>query len=170
VEEGKLKARSYQDVAIGAVFGLGGLFVLSQALAIQSMPGLPVGPGLFPTITGAAMAFFGLVLAVQGWLVAPEEDVPLLPAATPGETAFLYVPPKFFSLFVLGILGSILTSILVMPYLGFLITGALFTFAVVLLSGGTLRAALVFSPIAALATYAIFFFGFRVPLPRGILG
>lgn len=165
-----MKARNYPDIAIGGVFALGGLFVLSQALAIHSMPGLPVGPGLFPTITGGAMAFFGLVLVAQGWLLAPEEDVPLLPDEAAGEDAVLYATPKFFSPFVLGILGSILASILLMPVLGFLITGVLFTFGVVLLSGGKLRSALVFSPIAAVAIYAMFAYGFRVPLPRGILG
>lgn len=165
-----MKARNYPDIAIGGVFALGGLFVLSQALAIHSMPGLPVGPGLFPTITGGAMAFFGLVLVAQGWLLAPEEDVPLLPDEAAGEDAVLYAAPKFFSPFVLGILGSILASILLMPVLGFLITGVLFTFGVVLLSGGKLRSALVFSPIAAVAIYAMFAYGFRVPLPRGILG
>lgn len=165
-----MKARNYPDIAIGGVFALGGLFVLSQALAIHSMPGLPVGPGLFPTITGGAMTFFGLVLVAQGWLLAPEEDVPLLPDEAAGEDAVLYAAPKFFSPFVLGILGSILASILLMPVLGFLITGVLFTFGVVLLSGGKLRSALIFSPIAAVAIYAMFAYGFRVPLPRGILG
>ena len=165
-----MKARNYPDIALGGVFTLGGLFVLSQALAIHSMPGLPVGPGLFPTITGGAMAFFGLVLVVQGWLLAPDEDVPLLPEEASGEDAVLFAPPKFFSPFVLGILASVLASILVMPYLGFLLTGVLFVFAIVLLSGGKLRAALVFSPIAAFAIYAIFVYGFRVPLPRGLVG
>jgi putative tricarboxylic transport membrane protein len=165
-----LKARNYQDVALGAVFTLGGLFILSQALAIRSMPGLPVGPGLFPTLTGGAMVFFGLVLSVQGWLVAPDHDLPLLPDAASGEPAVLYAPPKFFSPFVLGILACTLASIFLMPVLGFLVTGLLFVFAIVLLSGGRLLSALIFSPIAAMAIYAIFAFGFRVPLPRGILG
>ncbi|UXN75790.1 hypothetical protein N8D56_26500 (plasmid) [Devosia sp. A8/3-2] len=52
-----MKARNYPDIATGAVFTLGGLFILSRALSIHSMPGLPVGPGLFPTVTGGAMAF-----------------------------------------------------------------------------------------------------------------
>ena len=165
-----MKARNYPDIALGGVFTLGGLLVLSQALAIHSMPGLPVGPGLFPTITGGAMAFFGLVLVVQGWLVAPDEDVPLLPDEASGEQAALYARPKFFSPFVLGVLASTAASIFLTPVLGFLITGVLFVFAIVLLSGGKLRSALIFSPIAAFAIYAIFVYGFRVPLPRGILG
>ncbi|QQR38501.1 tripartite tricarboxylate transporter TctB family protein [Devosia rhizoryzae] len=165
-----MKARNYPDIAIGGVFALGGLLVLSQALAIHSMPGLPVGPGLFPTITGGAMAFFGLVLVVQGWLMAPDEEVSLLPEEASGEDAVLFAAPSFFSPFVLGILGSVLASILVMPVLGFLVTGVLFVFAVVLLSGGKLLTAVIFSPIAAFAIYAIFAYGFRVPLPRGILG
>ncbi len=170
MEEGPLKARNYPDIALGAAFTPGGLFILSQALSIHAMPGLPVGPGLFPTITGGAMAFFGLVLTVQGWLLTPDEDAPLLPEESSGEQAVLYAPPNFFSPFVLGTLGCVLASILLMPLLGFLITGLLFTFAIVLLSGGKLPSALVFSPLAAIAIYAMFAYGFRVPLPRGILG
>jgi putative tricarboxylic transport membrane protein len=170
VEEGQLKARNYQDLTLGIIFALGGLIILNQALAIHSMPGLPVGPGLFPTVTGGAMAFFGAVLALQGWLAAPDQDLPLLPEEASGEPSVLYAAPKFFSPFVLGILGCTLASILLMPVLGFLVTGVLFTFAVVLLSGGRLISALVFSPVATLAIYAIFAFAFRVPLPRGILG
>lgn len=165
-----MKTRNYQDIALGGVFAAGGLLILSQALTIHSMPGLPVGPGLFPTLTGAAMAFFGAVLVIQGWLTAPDEDVPLLPEEASGEAAVLYAPPKFFSPFVLGILGCTLASIVLMPVLGFLITGLLFTFAVVLLSGGKLLPALIFSPIAAGVIYAIFAYGFRVPLPRGLVG
>lgn len=165
-----MKARNYKDAALGAVFALGGVFVLSQALAIHSMPGLPVGPGLFPTITGGAMTFFGLVLVVQGWLLAPDDDVPLLPEEASGEQAVLFAPPKFFSFFVLGVLASTAASIFLMPILGFLVTGLLFTFAIILLSGGRLRSALIFSPIAAVTIYAMFAYGFRVPLPRGILG
>lgn len=170
MEEGQLRARNYPDIAVGSVFILGGLFVLSQALVIHSMPGLSVGPGLFPTMTGGAMVFFGLVLVVQAWFVALEADVPLLPEEASGSQVVLYAPLKFISPFVLGILGAVLASILLMPVLGFLVTGVLFTFAVVLLSGGKLRAALIFSPIAAVAIYGMFAFGFRVPLPRGILG
>lgn len=165
-----MKARNYPDMAIGGVFAVGGLVVLSQALAIQSMPGLPVGPGLFPTITGAAMALFGLVLVVQSWLTAPEEETSLLPEEASGETAALYAAPKFFSPFVLGILGCVLASIFLIPTLGFLLTGLLFVFAIVLLSGGKLLTALIFSPIATIFIYAVFAYGFRVPLPRGILG
>ena len=168
-----MKTRDYPDLALGAVFTLGGLFVLSQALAIQGMPGLPVGPGLFPTITGAAMALFGAILAVQSWMTNPSAEMDLVPEghAPDGEEEIeAFKSPGFFSPFVLGILGATLASIFLMPVLGFLITGLIYTFVIVLLGGGRWLSALIFSPLAALTVYAMFAYGFRVPLPRGLLG
>lgn len=168
-----MRTRNYPDLALGAIFTLGGLFVLSQALAIPSMSGLPVGPGLFPTVTGAAMALFGAVLALQSWLTSPASEMDLVPEgqAPDGEEQIeAFKSPGFFSPFVLGILAATLASIFLMPILGFLVTGLLYSFVIVLLGGGRLLSALIFSPIAAITVYAIFAYGFRVPLPRGLLG
>ena len=38
------------------------------------------------------------------------------------------------------------------------------------MSGGRWLSAIIFSPIATYAIYAMFTYGFRVPLPRGLLG
>lgn len=165
-----MRAHSYADSALGVAFAVGGALVFGQAMGIKSMPGLPVGPGLFPAITGAAMVAFGLVLAAQGWFAARVRDTPLLPKEQSAETAASHERRSYFGPFVVGILAAIAASTLLMPVLGFLITGALFVFAVVLLSGGRLISAFVFSPIASAAIYAMFAFGFRVPLPRGLLG
>lgn len=165
-----MRARNYADSALGVAFAAGGALVLTQAMGINSMPGLPVGPGLFPTITGAAMVAFGLVLAAQSWFAARVRDTPLLPKEASGEPAAFQAPRSFFCPFVVGILAAVTASIFLMPVLGFLITGALFVFAVVLLSGGRLVSALVFGPLASAVIYAMFAFGFRVPLPRGLLG
>jgi len=162
-----MKSRSYADVALGVVFALGGLFVLSQALTIRSMPGMPVGPGLFPTITGAAMALFGLVLAVQAWF-APETEEPLL--VSEGSEAPPAPKSSLLNPFALGILACVAASIVLIPVLGFLIAGTLLTFAVVLISGGRWLTALIFAPVATALVYAAFVYGFRVPLPHGFLG
>jgi len=158
-----MTSRNHPDVALGAIFALSGLAIFSQALSIRSMPGLPVGPGLFPAITGGAMLLFGALLAVQSWATPADRE------ALDGD-AQRASGGGFFSPFVLGVLLATLASIFAMPVLGFVITALLYTFAIVILGGGRWVAALIFSPIATAAVYALFAQGFRVPLPRGLLG
>ena len=143
------------DSALGVVFVLGGAAILQQALAMQTLPGMNVGPGLFPSIVGAGMAIMGVALTIQGWIVrdTPEDE------AQPLVTWF-----------ALGIVAALVVVTLVMPYLGFLVAGTLFAVVVVLLSGGKWLSAVIFSPIAAASIYFTFTALMRVPLPRGILG
>lgn len=143
------------DSALGVVFALGGAAILQQALTMQALPGMNVGPGLFPSIVGAGMAIMGVALAIQGWIVrdTPEDEVPPL-----------------VTWFAVGIVVALAATILAMPYLGFLIAGTLFSIAVVLMSGGKWLSAIIFSPIATAGIYYLFMSGFRVPLPRGLLG
>lgn len=143
------------DSALGVIFALGGAAIFQQALTMQPLPGMNVGPGLFPSIVGAGMAIMGVALAIQGWLVqeAPEEG------ARPLVT--------WFAVGVVVVLGA---TIFAMPYLGFLIAGTIFSVVIVLLSGGKWLSALIFSPIATAGIYYLFMSGFRVSLPRGILG
>ena len=143
------------DSALGVIFALGGAAILQQALAMQSLPGMNVGPGLFPSIVGAGMAIMGVALTIQGWIVrdTPEDDAPPL-----------------VTWFAVAIVVALAATILAMPYLGFLVAGTLFGVGIVLLSGGKWLSAVIFSPIAAAAIYFTFTAIMRVPLPRGILG
>ena len=143
------------DSALGVVFALGGAAILQQALTMQALPGMNVGPGLFPSIVGAGMAIMGVALTIQGWIVrdVPEDDAPSL-----------------LSWFAVGVVVALAVTILAMPFLGFLIAGTLFSVAIVLMSGGKWLSAVIFSPIATAIIYYLFMTGFRVPLPRGILG
>ncbi|MDV3253356.1 tripartite tricarboxylate transporter TctB family protein [Devosia sp. BK] len=143
------------DSALGVIFALGGAAILQQALAMQALPGMNVGPGLFPSIVGAGMAIMGVALTIQGWIVrdTPEDE------AQPLVTWF-----------AVAIVVALAATILAMPYLGFLVAGTLFAVGIVLLSGGKWLSAVIFSPIAATAIYFTFNAVMRVPLPRGILG
>lgn len=143
------------DSALGVVFALGGAAVLQQALTMQALPGMNVGPGLFPSIVGAGMAIMGVALTIQGWIVrdTPEDEAPPL-----------------VTWFAIGVVVSLAAVILAMPYLGFLVAGTLFSVVVVLLSGGKWLPAVIFSPIATATIYFVFTAAMRVPLPRGILG
>lgn len=144
------------DSVLGLVFALSGLAILSQALMLHPLPGMNVGPGLFPSIVGFGMALMGAGLAVQGWLTRgdPDEDD----------------APPLLTWFAAGVVAVLIGAILLIPFLGFLIAGTIFSIAVVLMSGGRWLPALVFSPIATGAIYALFTMGLRVPLPRGFLG
>lgn len=148
------------DSVLGALFAIGGVAILFVAMGYAPIAGMSVGPGLFPSITGGAMVLFGVVLAVQAWLLrnAVDEDE--------GDVA----PPPFVTMFAIAIVVAILAVILLMPFLGFLVGGVLFSIAIVRMSGGKWLSAIIFSPIATYAIYAMFTYGFRVPLPRGLLG
>jgi putative tricarboxylic transport membrane protein len=143
------------DSALGVVFALGGAAILQQALTMQTLPGMNVGPGLFPSIVGAGMAIMGVALTIQGWVVrdTPEDEAPPL-----------------VTWFAIGVVASLVAVILAMPYLGFLVAGTLFSVGVVLLSGGKWLSAVIFSPIATTTIYFVFTAAMRVPLPSGILG
>ncbi|RZA15310.1 MAG: tripartite tricarboxylate transporter TctB family protein [Proteobacteria bacterium] len=129
--------------------------MLQQALTMHALPGMNVGPGLFPSIVGTGMAIMGAALSIQGWI---ERD------ARQDETGPLLT---WYAIAVVVALGI---TIFVMPYLGFLVTGVLFSAVIVLISGGKWLSALIFSPIATAVIYYLFTMMFRVPLPRGILG
>lgn len=143
------------DSALGVIFALGGAAILQQALTMSTLPGMNVGPGLFPSIVGAGMAIMGVALAIQGWMVrdTPEDEAPPL-----------------VTWFAIGVVAALVAVILAMPYLGFLIAGTLFAAGIVMLSGGRWLSALIFSPIASSLIYFTFTAVMRVPLPRGILG
>lgn len=143
------------DSVLGLLFALAGAAILQQALNMHPLPGMNVGPGLFPSIVGGAMALMGVALTIQGWVVrdVPEEDAPPL-----------------VTWFAIGIVAAIAAVIFVMPYLGFLVAGTIFSVVIVLLSRGGWLPALIFSPIATATIYYLFTWAMRVPLPRGLLG
>jgi putative tricarboxylic transport membrane protein len=143
------------DSVLGILFALAGAAILQQALTLQALPGMNVGPGLFPSIVGGGMALMGVALAIQGWIVRDE----------PEEEA-----PPLVTWFAVGIVVAIAIAIVAMPWLGFLVAGTIFSVAVVLLSRGGWLPALIFSPIATATIYYLFTAALRVPLPRGLLG
>ena len=142
------------DSVLGLLFALGGVAIFQQALSLHPLPGMNVGPGLFPSIVGLAMALMGTALTIQGWVVRdePEEAPPLI------------------TWFAVGIVVAIIGAIVAMPYLGFLVAGTIFSIGIVLISRGGWLSALIFSPIATAAIYFTFTTVLRVSLPHGLLG
>lgn len=157
------KPGKLSDVVLGLIFICVGAVAFSLAMGYRNMPGMPVGPGFFPRIVAGGMVLFGLVLVLQGWLArpvlaeGPSDDDPLARGGLDWTYAGL-------------LLGAIVATIFLMPVLGFLVTGFIFCVFIVRLSGGNWLSALIFSPVMTYLTYLAFHNGFRVPLPRGILG
>ncbi|MBJ3774288.1 tripartite tricarboxylate transporter TctB family protein [Acuticoccus mangrovi] len=152
------------DIAIGAAFALGGVGIVLHAAGLKSMPGMVVGSGLFPTITGAGMAVFGLVLAAGAALrshrMRADGEEPL--AAT---AAF-----KTLSLYGLAVLALLLALVAAMPSVGFPVAGVVLATLVARLGGAGWLGALAFAVVATGTLYVTFVHGLGVPLPAGLIG
>jgi len=161
-----MRSVNVQDAVIGSLFTLLGVAVLYFSSGLKAMPGMVVGPGFFPQVTGAGLALFGAVLVTLSlWGRQDEAEDGTLTTTQPSEK-----PSLANRLFSPVLLLSILVLIVVMPILGFLVTTTLFSILVVLIGGGGLLRALIFSPVLTFATHALFVYGLRVPLPVGIWG
>lgn len=161
------RTKPYSEIVIGLVFAAGGAGICVQAAGLRSMPGMMVGSGLFPMITGALMGLFGLVLAIGAALrkrSAIQKDAPQ-PGGTQEEARFLFLP--LYSLAVLAGL-AILTAAL--PSVGFLLCGMAFTMAVTRLGGAGWIGSVIFAALLTFALYYVFVYGLRVQLPRGLWG
>lgn len=157
------------DLVISILFIIVGGYVVIGSMALKAMPGMAVGPGLFPSVTGGGMLFFGLIMLGQTCLArssgAPaeltEEDASVKQDGPETLIDKLYNPL---------LLMAILALILLMPVFGFLITSALFVFAMVLLGGGRWLQGIIFSLVMTGLTYALFVYGLRVPVPVAVWG
>lgn len=157
------------DLVISILFTLVGGYVLAGALQMKAMPGMAVGPGLFPSVTGAAMLLLGLVMLLQTWLkrnVLPSQE-PLYDESVIGDDEPETLIDRLYNPLLLL---AILAVILLMPVLGFLITCTVFVVAMVLLGGGSWMQAVIFSVVMTGLTYALFVYGLRVPVPAGLWG
>lgn len=155
------------DFAIGIAFLAGGVAIALVASGYPVVPGTIVGAGLFPLITGVAMAVFGGVLALQALRGDPRN---LAVEATEDDSAGLAANPPLLNGFALGVVVIIGLATVLMQPLGFIPAGILVSVASIRLSGGSWLSAIIFSPIATLLLFFIFVYAFGVPLPRGILG
>lgn len=160
-----------RDLLVGLAFAALGAFVVVEAAGLPSMPGMGVGSGLFPTITGAGMILFGLLLALQGF--APGK-AGLPPARVPQEGAeevgAAPAAPPLDVVFAAVVLGGLVALILLVRPLGFLLTAGLFGAVVARVGGASLVGAIVFGAAASAGLYQVFVYGLGVPLPHGLLG
>ena len=145
------------DLVLGLVFAGLGAGIALQASGLPTMGKLPVGPGLFPTITGVGMVVFGLALAIgavlsrQGAIESVAEGGPML------------------RLDVAVVLALLAALVVLMPHVGFLVAGTVFAAGAARLGGAPWIGAILFGAIATAGLYAVFVHALGVPLPRGVL-
>jgi small-conductance mechanosensitive channel len=151
------------EIAIGLVFAAGGLGICLGAAGLRSMPGMVVGSGLFPMITGALMGLFGLVLALAA-LLRPAAARPE-PVAEAAEAA--RGPVQLYSV---AVLAGLIALTALMPAAGFLLGAALFTGFAARLGGAGWIGSAVFAVLLTAVLYWVFVYGLRVQLPRGLWG
>ncbi len=150
------------DAILGIIVILFSGLVILEARSYPSLPGVPYGPGLFPSVVAGAMVFGGLVLIIKGlrnrgatgWLILDEW------ARKPRTYATLGL-----------IFGSLLFYILFSERLGFIITSFLLLMGLLLWTRRGKR--LLSTSIIAVFFPVLVFFLFseilRIPLPPGLL-
>lgn len=148
------------DLIIGLMFAGLGSAIFIIASGFRTLPGMVVGSGLFPSITGATMIAFGLLLALTAARSARRRATAAAPE-TKGERQSLLTAPA------LAVIAALVALIFVMPAAGFPATGFVFSVFLVRLGGGSWPGALTFSAAATAAIFTIFTYGLRVPLPGG---
>ena len=136
-------------VALGAVLWCG-----AQSFPV-SIPNTVIGPGLVPSVCGAVFMLGGAALAIRAFInvragrkgVEAEDE-------GPGSLMFSAI-----------VLGGLLFTFLVMPYLGFTLTTGIYAFAVTLAGCTNVMGAALSSALITGATYTLFHILMRVPLP-----
>jgi putative tricarboxylic transport membrane protein len=148
------------DLVIGLAFAGLGTAIIIIASGFRELPGMAVGSGLFPRITGIAMLGFGLLLALAAARAArrgpPDGEPPV------AEQVALVTPHA------VAVVVSLCLLLAAMPAAGFLASGFVFCLFLVRLGGGGWTGALSFAGIATALVFVIFTYGLRVPLPRGM--
>ena len=150
------------DSILGIITIALSIFIIMVARKFPALPGVPYGPGVFPTIIAGCMIFGGCLLIFKGI-----RDVK--------NTGWFTLEPWAKSprtYFTLGLIFcALLFYILFSDQLGFLITSVLIIFSLLLWTRGRDRliSSFVISVTFSLTVYFVFVKFMRVPLPGGLL-
>lgn len=150
------------DAILGIITIAISILIIVMAQSYPALPGVPYGPGLFPTIISGCMILGGVVLIFKG-------------LRNLKETGWFALEPWAKSLrtyITLGLIFSaLLFYILFSEVLGFPITAVLILFPLFLWTRGLKKftSSLIISVTFSLAIYIIFVKLMHVPLPGGLL-
>jgi len=150
------------DVISGLFIIAFSIWIIIEARSYPALPGVPYGPGLFPTVIAAAMILGGIVLVLKGGRNLKATGwYSLAPWARKGKT---YV--------TLGLIfGTLLFYILASEKIGFLITSTVILLVLLSWTRGRRRIAttIVISVGFPIVVYVLFSSILRIPLPQGPL-
>ncbi|MBT3359681.1 MAG: tripartite tricarboxylate transporter TctB family protein [Rhodospirillales bacterium] len=150
----------FNDAITGLVLLLFGAAVtIHSQLNFPGLPGQNYGPAFFPTIIGVGLAGCGVILIIQG--ILKRHEVPLVVV---GEWAR---SPRHRTNLAL-ILASLLFYILVVDFLGFVITSLAITVLMMVRFGVRPLNALFMATGSTLIIHTFFYKFLLVPLPWGI--
>ncbi|MDR2134107.1 MAG: tripartite tricarboxylate transporter TctB family protein [Treponema sp.] len=154
---------------IGIVVFSAAMFAVAGRMSPPASFGL--GPGGYPMLVTGVLGALGIILAIQGWLqrrrvlrteAARTEEVSAQAGAA--QTKKLLSPREFRGILILAL--SFWLYVVLLKYLGYLITTPIFLFLFLLQYGDRnwLRMLLV-SVITTAASWALFVYAFRIFLP-----
>ncbi len=150
------------DAVLGIITIAASIFIITVARTFPALPGVPYGPGLFPTIIAGCMLLGGVILVFKGIRVLP-------------ETGWLTLEPwakTLRSYITLGLIfAALFFYILVSDKLGFIITCVMILIPLLFWTRGQKRilSSLIISVSFSLIIYLVFVKFMRVPLPSGLL-
>ena len=150
------------DAVLGIITMATSIFIIIVARTFPALPGVPYGPGLFPSIVAGCMLMGGVILVFKGFRVLP-------------ETGWLTLDPwakTVRSYITLGLIfAALFFYILFSDKLGFIITCMLILLPLLLWTRGHKRilSSLIISVSFSLIIYLVFVKFMRVPLPSGLL-
>jgi putative tricarboxylic transport membrane protein len=130
--------------------------------------GQPVGPEVFPTVIGCAVAFCGLLIAF-GIGSRFEDEAEAALAAHGGENVAAIERGAIYKLRVLIPPALLLFYVFVVDSLGFVPTAAIIAFLVSVALGARLKIAIPVALLAPVGIHLVFYKLLRVPLPEGLL-
>ena len=145
------------QVAVGIVFTVAGIVFIIEAQQFRPMrAGTQIGPGLLPTICGFAFIVLGPALVTstifQKHRIGGNEELDL--------GSF-----RFIASIIIGMIGVIY----LMPYLGFILTCALYSWIVTWVAGAKWWGAVISAVLISGSVYYLFTEFLRVVLPPGII-
>lgn len=150
------------DAILGVITVAMSIFIIVVARTFPALPGVPYGPGVFPTIIAGCMMLGGVILIFNGIRQLPE--IGWLKLDPWAKTPRSYI--------TLGLIfAALLFYILFSDKLGFIINCVLILFSLLLWTRGSERilSSSIISVSFSLIIYLVFVKFMRVPLPSGLL-
>ena len=146
---------------------LGSVTAYAGAL-LPPVPGQPVGPNVFPLVTGLLLAVCGLLVAL-GVGSSLEKEAEADFTAHGGVVEDELPQSTLYKLRVLIPPALLLFYVLAVDRLGFIITAAIVAFSVSKALGARLQLAIAVALLAPVGVHLAFYKLLRVPLPEGLL-